>query len=221
MNISLKIAITAASLTLAALLTNCSGSGEGAAKRGEPVLTAAEPVFDEASGQFSLSAEADSVEGAELRFLLLLGDSIVAENTDGQFAAIAPFEEGYDLKLQAMWPDTVIERICHIMDFVLPVAPVEKISAEELAALISAKDASLRLGTNEHVAQDVDLRIVDSQMQAKMLPDVIVLIENGVWKGVEVVNLEYNDKNLVTAVALRPLGEQADVIDEDDIDYDY
>jgi len=210
-------------LTLSCLfLANCSEKrGAGDEKRGEPVLTHEVPQFDKASGTFSLTVKADSVEGADLVFSLMVGDSVLAKNSEGKFEGIAPFEEGYDVKLEAQWPDTVIERICHVMDFIVPAAPVEKLSPEELAKLVNAKDESLSLGTNEHLVQGVTFHVIDSKMQPQMLPDVIVLIETGVWKGVEVVKLEYNEKNLITDITVRPVGEKADVIDEEDEDYDY
>lgn len=214
------------SLTLFGLfLTNCSGKGgkggTGDEKRGEPVLTHEVPLYDEASGTFSLTVGADSVEGADLVFYLMMGDSVLVKNTDGKFKGIAPFEEGYNVKLEVQWPDTVIVRECQIMDFIVPSAPVEKLSPEEFAKLVNAKDESLRLGTNEHVTQGVAFHVVGSKMQPQMISDAIMLIETGVWKAVEVVKLEYNEKNLITDVTVRPVGEKADVIDEEDEDYDY
>lgn len=216
------ISIFLSLILICALLTNCSGKAESRdEKRGEPVLTCEDPVFDEATRTFSLIVRADSVDGATLVFSLVRGDSVLIKNEEGKFDGIAPFDEGYDVKLEAQWPDTIIERICHIMDFMVPTAPVEKISPEDLAKLINAKDESLQLGTNEHIAQGVTFHVVDSKMQPQMLPDAILLIENGVWKAVEVVNLEYNKYNLITDVTVRPVGEQADFIDEEDEDYDY
>lgn len=206
----------------AALLTNCGGkSSDETAENRNPVLSHGTPLYDEGTGTFSLEVSADSVEGASLMYSLILGDSVMARNEEGRFSGINPFEEGYDIKLEAQWPDTLIERMCHVMDFVVPTAPVEKISTSDLAALINAKDESLRTGSNEHIAQGVTLNVTGSRMQPQMLPDVLVLIENGVWKSVEVIKLDYNDKNLVTDITLRPVGEKADVIDDEDEDYDY
>ncbi len=223
MKLTVRLISISLSLILAfALFTNCSGNtGSVDENRCEPVLTCEDPVFDETTQTFSLTVKADSVEGATLVFSLVRGDSVLIRNEGGKFDGIAPFDEGYDVKLEAQWPDTTIERICHIMDFMVPTAPVEKISPEDFAKLINDKDESLQLGTNEHIAQGVSFHVVDSKMQPQMLPDVIVLIENGVWQAVEVVNLEYNKYNLITDVTVRPVGEQADIIDEEDEDYDY
>lgn len=213
--------IILSSALIGAVFTNCGSHSDKTDGKGDPVLTHETPVYDETTGTFSLTVKADSVNGATLLYSLMLGDSILSENAEGQFTGIFPFEEGYDVKLQAQWPDTTIERYCHVMDFVVPMAPVEKISLEDLAKLINNKDESLSTGTNGHIAQGVTFKAIDSKMQPQMLPDAIALIQTGVWKGVEIVKLEYNDKNLVTDITLRPVGEEADVIDEDDEDLDY
>lgn len=206
------------------ILSGCKDNGSDAnvgGERGEPVLTHEGPQYDEATGTFSLVVRTDSVGGATLRYSLIDGDSVIMRSDDGSFSGIAPFDEGYDVKLEVEWPDTVIERRCHIMDFVVPAAPVEKISAEDFAKLINARAESLRRSTDEHVAQGVIFRVVDSKMQPQMLPDAITLIENGLWQSVEVVRLQYNDNNLITEITVRPIGEKTDDIDIDDEDYDY
>lgn len=206
------------------LLTGCVGNGSVTADKeniGEPTLIHEAPEYDEATGTFSLVLRADSVGSADLLYTLIDGDSIIMKSDNGIFSGIPPLEEGYDVRLEVKWNDTVIERLCHIMDFVVPSAPVEKISPEDFARLINSKAESLRRSTDEHIAQGVIFRVVDSQMQPQMLPDAITLIENGLWKGVEVVNLQYNEKNLITEITVRPIGEQTDDIDMDDVDYDF
>ncbi|MDE6278489.1 MAG: hypothetical protein K2M05_00800 [Paramuribaculum sp.] len=219
-----SIAAALSLIVVGTMLPGCKGSGGDNAdggERGEPVLIHEAPQYDEATGTFSLVIKADSVGNAKLRYSLIDGDSVIMRSDDGTFSGIAPFDEGYDVKLEVEWPDTVIERRCHIMDFVVPAAPVEKISAEDFAKLINSKAESLRRSTDEHVAQGVIFRVVDSKMQPQMLPDAITLIENGLWQSVEVVKLQYNDNNLITEITVRPIGEKTDDIDMDDEDYDY
>lgn len=206
------------------LLSACKGKGgedAEAGKRGEPVLTHEIPVYDETTGTFSLVLKADSVEGASLLYYLIDGDSVIMKNDNGKFSGIQPLDDGYDVKLEVCWEDTVIERRFHILDFVVPAAPVEKIAPEELAKLINSKDKSKRESIDKYLSQGVIFNVTDSKMQPQMLSDAITLIDTGLWKSVEVVKLQYNDKNLITEITVRPIGEQAAEIDTEDEDYDY
>lgn len=219
-----SISISLSAIILFLLLSGCNSNNSTTSdreNRGEPVLTHEIPEYDEATGTFSLIVGADSVGGATLLYSLIDGDSIIMKSADGIFSGIAPFDEGYDVKLEVKWADTVIVRRCHVMDFIVPALPVDKISTEEFAQLINSKAESLRRSTDEHLAQGVIFRVVDSKMQPQMLPDAITLIENGLWQSIEVVKLQYNDKNLITEITVRPIGERIDDIDMDDEDYDY
>lgn len=201
------------------ILSGCRQSNHP--KISEPVLTINSPEFDEETSSFNLSVSADSVDGGNVTFFLMIGDSIIDKNNDGKFRNIQPFDEGYDVKMEVLWPDTIIERINHVMDFVRPPEPVSKILPEDLAKMINNLDESLRSGTNKNVAQGVKVNVIDSEMKVQMLPDALILIENGIWNEVEITHLEYNDMNLVSVIELRPIGEKKDVIDTDDEDYDY
>ena len=186
-----------------------------------PVLMAEKPLYDEETKTFSLTMMTDSTAGATLTFTLMEGNNVLMENHDGEFRGIAPFEEGYDVKMEAQWDDTTIVRVIHVVDFIVPREPVTKMSATELAQLINKGDLSIRRCDNDHLSQGVKLVVTGSQMAPpQMLPDVIMLITNGVWKAVEIVNLEYDDNNLITSITLKPIGEQV-VIDEDDEDFDF
>jgi hypothetical protein len=216
--------MAAVMLVSACLLQGCkekTAESEPEKQRGEPVLSHEAPVYDEATQTFSLTVRADSTGGATVSFALLDGDSIIMKSEDGTFRGIAPFEEGYNVSVEVQWEDTTIVRTLHVMDFVVPREPVEQIAKEELEKLINSCDKSLRRGQNDHLAQGVKLVVNDSKAAPpQMLPDVITLIENGVWKKVEVVSLEYDDNNLVTTITLKPIGEVVNV-DEEDEDFDY
>lgn len=199
-------------------LSACNNYNE---RRGEPVLSHAAPLFDEVTQTYSLLVSADSVSGADLTFTLCEGSNVLMENHDGRFSGIAPFEEGYSVKMNARWRDTTIVRTIHVMNFITPRDSVDKLSADELEQLINSCDRSIRRGTNIHLAQGVKAKIVDSKMaQLQTLPNVVLFIENEVWQAVEIIDVEYDMSNLVTSVTLKVLGEQV-TIDEDDKDYDY
>ncbi|MBR0048665.1 MAG: hypothetical protein IJP74_05000 [Prevotella sp.] len=188
--------------------------------RGEPTLVCDTIVFDEASKTFNLSLHADSTADAKVTFFLLDGDSILMQNTDGQFSGIPPFEEGYNVRLQAEWSDTTITTpLTHIVGFVVPREPVDKIPADELQKLINSQDKSLILGNNLHLAQGLSVVVTDTQMEASSLQDVITLLKNGVWKSVTVTDVSYDDNNLITAIKLKPVGEQQ--IEDEDYDEDF
>lgn len=212
-------------LAVACLMQSCKQSATPSneiASRGEPVLTAEDPIYDKESKTFSLKLYADSTAGAEVTYYLLYGDSILMQNMEGQFTGITPFEEGYNVQAKVVWSDTtIITPIIHLFGFTVPQEPVEKMTAEELQSLINACDKSLKQGKNEHVAQGVKLVVNNCQMKApRMIPDVIILIENKMWKSVEVTSLDYDDYNLITSVTLKPVGEKI-AIDEDDEDLDF
>lgn len=206
------------------LLSGCKGKVGGtddAARRSEPVLTHDTPVYDETTGTFSLDLKADSVSGADLVYSLIDGDSVVMKNDNGRFSGIAPLEDGYDVKLEVRWNDTVIERRFHILDFVVPRMPVDKISPGELERLINSTDKSERESLRQYLAQSVVFNVHGGKLQPKILSDAITLIAAGQWQAVEVEQLQYNDQNLITEITVRPVGEQSDDIDTDDEDYDY
>ncbi len=217
------LTIAATTLLTAVLFSGCrekASRSEQVMQRGEPVLSNDIPVYDKTTQTFSLTVHADSIGDATVSYALLDGDSVIMKSEDGQFSGIPPFEEGYNVRLSAQWEDTTIERIFHVMDFVVPREPVERMSAKELEQLINDCDKGLRRSKNEHLAQGVRLVVEGCKMTPpQMLPDVIFLIENGIWQKVEVANVEYDDNNLINIITIKPVGEVVDVDDEEDLEY--
>lgn len=197
-----------------------TGDNGPVVQRGNPVLRCDTPIYDESTQTFSLTIHADSIGGASVSYELLDGDSVIVSTEDGQFTGILPFEEGYNVRMLAQWEDTTIERVIHVMDFVIPREPVEKLSAKELEQLINNCDKSLRRSKNEHLSQGVKLVVNGSKIvPPQMIPDVITLIENNIWQRVEVTTVEYDDNNLIRLVKLKPIGEEVDMDDDEDVDY--
>lgn len=223
-NIIIKQLLLIVFSSMMLFLLGCRGktsTNEQSSKRGEPVIICKTPVYDEASQTFTLIVTSDSIAGANVTYFLLEGDSVIMRNDDGLFSGISPCEEGYNVMLEAQWDDTTLVRTIRIMDFVVPRKAVEKMTNEQLQNLINSCDQSIKRGTNEHLTQGVKLTIRDSKsVPPRMLPGVVTLIENGIWKSIEIVSIEYDDNNLITAITLKPVGEQVD-IDEDDEDLDY
>lgn len=188
--------------------------------RGEPILSVDTLIYETDTESFTLVMKADSTADAKLTYQLLMdGDNELQKNETGEFHNVEPFENGYDVKLTVEWSDTTIYRQMHVVGFVAPAKPVEKLTSEELQQLILSKESSLTRGTNEHISQSFTLKVIDSQDPPTMMRDVIHRLENGEWKSIQVVNVEYDDNNLVTAITLKPVGEQVVVIEEDDYDY--
>ena len=188
------------------------------AQRGEPVLICEEPVYDEDSQTFSLTLVSDSTGGAKVTYQLVDGDIILMQGTDGFFSGIAPLDDGYDVVMTVEWEDTTIVRTSHVQGFIAPRPPVEKMTEKELEQLINAKDASLKRGTNEHLALSPKLKVTDSKQdpKPKMLREVIRLIEYEDWASVVVTSVEYDEKNLITSITLHPVGEKIPSVDEEE-----
>ena len=186
-----------------------------------PVLNYETPVYDATTNTFSLEITADSVDGAEISYSLTADGILIEKNRKGRFDRIPPFDEGYDVIMEAQWKDTTIFRSVRILGFVAPQEQIDKMTVEELEALINKGDACLRRGTHPQLVQGVKLAVVESKMSSpQMLSDVVTFIENGVWKAVEVVNLDYNKDNQIVKITLKPVGENV-AIDDDDEDLDY
>ena len=213
---------------MACLCQSCKQTASpdrSSSSRGEPVLKWDKPVYDEKTKTYSLTLYADSTSEAEVTYFLLDGDSVIMQNKEGLFTGITPFDEGYNVQATVVWSDTTITTpLAHVLDFAEQQERVEKMSAEELQQLIAACDASLKQGKNPHLAQGVKLVVNGCHGQPpSMLPDVIILIENELWKSVSVTSLDYDENNRITSIALKPVGEQVAVEadDEEDEDYDY
>lgn len=217
------LTIAATTLLTAVLFSGCrekASRSEQVMQRGEPVLSNDIPVYDKTTQTFSLTVHADSIGDATVSYALLDGDSVIMKSEDGQFSGITPFEEGYNVRLSAQWEDTTIERTIHVMDFIVPRDPVEKMTEDELELLINACDKSLRRSKNDHLAQGVKLVVKGTKLSPPLiLPDVITYIENGVWQKVDVIKVEYDDNNLINSITLKPIGEVVDVDEDEDMEY--
>ena len=177
----------------------------------EPVLTSSVPVYDDSTNTFSITVVADSIDGAILNFYLTEGGKIVQESQDGNFSGIDPFEDGYDVILKAQWKDTLLERIIHVVDFIVPDEPLDKMTADELEQLINNRDRDSRQTIYNHLTQGVKLIVKESNNQSpQILSDVFTLLVNDVWQAVEVVGVEYNNFNLISCITLKPVGETID-----------
>ena len=217
------LTIAATTLLTAVLFSGCrekASRSEQVMQRGEPVLSNDIPVYDKTTQTYSLTVHADSIGDATVSYALLDGDSVIMKSEDGQFSGITPFEEGYNVRLSAQWEDTTIERTIHVMDFVVPREPVEKMTKDELELLINACDKNLRRSKNDHLAQGVKLVVEGTKLSPpQILPDVITYIENGVWQKVDVIKVEYDDNNLINSVTLKPIGEVVDIDEDEDMEY--
>lgn len=199
-----------------------SGCKEGGLYPGSnPKLCYSSPLYDESSQTFSIKAYADSADDAALCFTLLANGDTISVSHNGTFNNIEPFEEGYNLMMEAQWKDTIIIRNSHIYGFVVPQSSIEKMSANELEKLINGCDETIRLSSNPHLVQNIELSVVDNkQSPPKVLSEVISFIKNETWSSVEVVQVEYEDNNRITKITIKPVGEKTiEVDDEEDLDF--
>lgn len=178
--------------------------------RGNPVLVIDKPVYDENSKTFSLMVHADSVSDAQVTYYLLDGDSVLMNTLDGHFTGIAPLEEGYNVKAKVEWSDTTITTMAyHVVGFIIPLKPIEKLSAKELKKLFDIKD---KASIEKCLAQDIKLVVKGSQMTPSMIDEVILNLENHIWSSVEVVAMEYDDYNYITFITIKPVGEKVKTV---------
>ena len=188
--------------------------------RGEPTLVCDTLVFNEESKTFTLTLHADSTADAKVTFFLLDGDSLLMQNEEGVFTGIAPLEDGYNVQLRVEWNDTTITTpMQHIFGFVIPREPVEKMPAEELQKLILALDKSLSTGKNEHLAQGVVIKVIESKVPASTFQEIMMNLKGHTWTSVKVTDVTYDDNNLITSVTIKPEGEIIIEDEEDEVNY--
>ena len=180
-------------------------------------------IFDEESKTFSLTLRTDSTAGAEVTYFLIDCDSILMQSTDGKFRGIQPLDEGYNVQAKVVWEDTtIVTPLTHILGFVIPREPVEKLPIKEVQQLINKKDKGLVRGESKYFTQNYDVKVTDSKMPPTSMQEIYTFLKNDVWKSVIVTDVTYDDQNLITSVTLKPVGEQNIEADEDDeeiIDY--
>lgn len=200
-----------------------SAPGEDSNRRGEPQLVCDTLIFDEESKTFSLTLRTDSTAGAEVTYFLIDCDSILMQSTDGKFRGIQPLDEGYNVQAKVVWEDTtIVTPLTHILGFVIPREPVEKLPIKEVQQLINKKDKGLVRGESKYFTQNYDVKVTDSKMPPTSMQEIYTFLKNDVWKSVIVTDVTYDDQNLITSVTLKPVGEQNIEADEDDeeiIDY--
>lgn len=171
--------------------------------RGVPSIVVDTLIYETESETFSLTIHTDSTEGAKVTYFLLDGDSLLQKNEEGVFHNITPLVEGYNVQAEVVWNDTTIQTpITHINDFIVPSKPVEKISIKDLQLLINSQDHSLNVGTNEHLAQSVEITNQDGDIIS--MQDVLLYLSNKVWASVEIIDVTYNENNQVTNIKLTP-----------------
>lgn len=208
-----------ASVAFVLFSCNKANPGNEGSDRGNPLIVVDTLIYDAESQTFSLQLHTDSIADAEVKYFLFDGDSLLQESTDGLFNGILPLEEGYNVQAQVVWSDTtIVTPVTHLVNFIVPREPVEKISPKDLQALINAQDRSLRFGDNEHLIQGVDVRMDDGQELS--LQDVFTYLSNKVWLSVQVTDLTYDENNLVTAIVLKPTVAPVPK-EEDDDDFDW
>ena len=178
--------------------------------RGNPILVIDKPVYDENSKTFSLTVHADSVSDAQVTYYLLDGDSILMQALDGHFTGIAPLEEGYNVKAKVEWSDTTITTMAyHVVGFIVPLKPIEKLSAKELKKLFDTKD---KAGIEKCLSQNIKLVVKGSQMTPSMIDEVLLNLESHIWRSVEVMAMEYDEYNYITSITIKPIGEKVETV---------
>lgn len=211
----IKISLTAFGALLALLfIQGCSSTTNKTSKRGEPVLVVEDPIYDESTNTFSLTLRVDSTEDANITYCLLDGDSLLKENSDGHFTAIAPLEEGYNVQARVEWSDTtVVIPAIRVLGFVVK-KKIEKLSATELQTLINKRDSET---LEAHLAQQLKLTVLNSKVKPTIIHDVLLQLDNKVWDSVKVAEVEYDDDNYIVAITLKPV-EHVEPVSEDDED---
>ncbi len=184
---------------------------------GKPVLIWDEPVYDKNTKTFSLVLSTDSTDDATVTYYLIDVDSIIMQNGDGKFVGILPLDDGYDIQACAEWPDTSIKTsLIHILGFVVPKDPVEKMPLEEVQRLINTMDEDMRQCNLPQLAQGVKVVTIDSKLSVQTIQEVMMNLKYKKWESVVVKEVTYNDDNLITSVTLKPIGEIIEDIDFED-----
>ena len=219
---NIKTILTTAILASTLALTNAckqtpaTETSNGADTRGEPTIVCEAPVFDEASKTFSLTIHADSTARAEVTYLLLDGDSILMQSSDGFFSGIAPLEEGYNVQARAVWADTTITTPkTHVVGFIIPREPIEKLEAADVQRLINNKDAET---IRNYLSQNIKLITVGGKRKPELLNDVFTFLGMGVWETVTVTDVTYDDNNFITTITMKPTEQQDLTTADDDAD---
>lgn len=206
-------------IALSCKQTPVASISNSATGRGEPTLVTEKLEFDEANQTFTLTLRADSTDGATVTYYLLDGDSLLMQNSNGLFKGIAPLEEGYNVQARIEWEDTtIVTPTIHVLGFIIPREPVEKLSADALQRLLNANE---KTEIEAYLAQDMKLTVVDSQMKPSLLHDVFLYLENNVWESVTVTQINYDDYNYITAITIKPVEHIEPMTENDGTDEFY
>ena len=215
--------LTTAVVAMLGLSQGCKQSpgtetGGESDSRGVPTIVCDTPVFDEKSQTFSLTIHADSTARAEVTYFLLDGDSILMQCNNGYFSDTAPLEEGYNVQARAVWTDTtIITPKTHVVGFIIPREPIEKLAAAELQRLINAKNAET---IKNYRSQSIKLSTVGGKRKPELLNDVFTFLGMGVWESVTVTDVTYDENNFITSITLKPTEQQDLTTAEGDEDAD-
>lgn len=208
------------SIAMGALFTllsmqGCNSSTEKSPERGEPQLVVVEgPQYDKDSQSFSLTLRVDSADDATVTYFLYDGDSLLMQNAEGRFTAIAPLEEGYNVQAKVEWSDTtIVTPSLLVMGFVIQTEPIEKLSEQQIQLLFNKMDEET---LEKHMAQQVQLKILDSKSESLLMHDVIWRLKHKEWISVTVSEVEYDKYNFIVAITLKPVEHIEPVSDIDE-----
>lgn len=189
-----------ATIVVLSILPGCGKNYSGESLRGEPTLVVESgPVYDESTHTFALTLRADSTAGASVTYYLSDGDNIVQENESGCFEGVAPLEIGYNVRMKVVWKDTtIVTPMTHVVGFVVPREPVERISKTDLERIFNAAD---RGQLDDYVVQGVRILLEDGQSSS--LQDAFTYIKNKVWTTVSVTDVTYDENNYVASITIK------------------
>lgn len=196
------------------MLPGCGKTYSGESLRGNPtIVVESGPTYDKSTHSFALTLRADSTAGASVTYYLLDGDNIVQENESGRFEGVASLEEGYNVRIKVVWKDTtIVTPMTHVVGFVVPREPVERISKTDLERIFNAAD---RGQLDDYVVQGVRILLEDGQSSS--LQDAFTYIKNKVWTKVCVTDVAYDENNYVNLITIKV--EKAPETESDDDEF--
>lgn len=173
-----------------------------------------EPVFD--GKTYLVEVKAKNVPSGRKFYYVRLNHfgeekKVLQRSDDGKFSDI-PFcdEDGhsYDFAIMDGKADTLLCVPIEKTGFIRQVAVKEKMTVAELQDLINKCDDSLLgAGENDALAPDCKLNFEGLPADAVNIPTILAQvmekIENEVWAGVTVVNVDYDDMNRIKSITMK------------------
>ena len=180
-----------------------------------------EPAYDEKTGTYSVSVKAN-VEHASnpstfsicYTISELGSNKAIATNETGNFSGLRPIIKSnvnpdcsYQVTARAIKDNVCVDTIPAIIPgFVVQASNIEKISVAEAEALINKKK-TVEITNSGHFGPDVNVYCNGGNESDEIPNDLNKFIlflksNSSVYRGVRVNKLDYNNKNLVTAVYL-------------------